>query len=536
MAAKFEMTSDFSKVLADYEKLQSANVRLEQAVGKLVADSKKAETQTTGWFSGWKSELVGMVSGYFTLHAAIGMVTEAMAAQRRIAEEANRVQMTAADSQAEVIKNLGPVSTAHASAFLKSIDDIAKQAGAPQIAPVYQSAASTLSAIGGNEELTKTILANSIPLFRNKMDQLPAFAGSVGDLVGIMGDETKQGVQKAIGLTLQTLQQSRITRLDAFQNAAPAIAAVAAVDTGADRGRAVSEGGALFAAIGGSIKDPEGSLTKTATAMVATKLEDLLPEKDLIGGEGEIRRKGTGLKTLSERMRAVQADPELQREFFFGIKDEFQKAGFRAPIMPVIEQLLKDPNSEAAKRYKEASRAIRPDEKVFAQVLQNLENATPQLVSTGEQRKAAGSVEAFQMQNQAARTAAAKQIMNQSMDASLRGIGDYFLTYGSTWSAFKMRTSDGQSPESAAAAILEGRRNYIVGSNDPNEISRRTPQLPADDRKIVEMLDQQIKILQDLLAKNEAVERNTSQMADSQAKSGSSAANAASIGVQREGR
>jgi hypothetical protein len=341
-----------------------------------------------------------------------------------------------------------------------------------------------------------------------------------------------------ISTVLTTTGQSRITSLAAFKEAAAGIAGATAVDTGADRGRAIREAGAGFAAIGGAIKDPDGALTKTAVSALAIQLERLLPEKDReislseeerakltakrekaktrltkleSGGMSEAdraevekinaeqadidkqlstgrkldkkhtrlsdteraalafkkekldqrkekleketispeqreaetkvlqaeiaqidqeltegaRRKGTGLKTFDERLKAVQASRQLQLEFWDKLEGE-KRASFRGPIAPIIKQLLEDKNSEAAKRYEEAKTKISGDSSSYDQMVKNLQGASTQLKIQEAQSQGTAGVEKFDVTaSTASRRQTAEKVTEEALMRTRTGIIGY---------------------------------------------------------------------------------------------------------------
>lgn len=490
MAVVFKATSEFDDVLKDYDRLARKVVNLEQKNKQLTDGVKNQDKGFKASFTAGVSGLRSMVAGYASWQAAIGLVNTALAEQNRLSEQARTVQMTAADAQAEVIKNLGAVSTAHASEFLQQVQSISKAAGAESVAPVLEAAASTLSGTGGNEALTANILREAVPLFRNKLDQLPDFAGAVGDLASITGADSQEEIRRTVGLVLTTQSQARIASLDAFKNVAPALAAVATTDTSDDRIGALREGGALFAAIGGAIKDPEGALTKTATAEFATALQELLPENDILNVEGDVIRKGTGLKTLSERLARVQGDEKLQREFLQG-SDTFQKASFRGPITPVIAELITNQESEAAQRFRSAFTKVQDDPRVVTQMLSNLSGSTTQLVTANAMREANANVEASQLSPNEARRAASRKILHDTLEQTRPGMFT-FMGDAVNLAAFDMTAGD--NPEKIAIERLRS-REYRVAQGGMNTF-RQEYELDSEAREDLTLLRKNIEILE----------------------------------------
>jgi hypothetical protein len=271
VAVHFEATSDVSKVAADYDKLVRENVRLREKMLAVTKESSSQGSIISSTIGNGVSQLRNMAAGYFSVHGMISLVNAGLEEQKRISQEINRVQMTAADAQAEVVKNLGNVSTEQASRFLKEVEGIAAKTGAPSVAPVYEAAAQTLSAVG-DEQLTKSILSETIPLFKGKMAELPTFAGAVGDLANISGAKSESEIRRIVSLIMSSQKFSRGATLESFKNVAPAVAAVSAVDSSGNRIAAERQALALSGAISSAIADPEMALTKTATAEPRTRV------------------------------------------------------------------------------------------------------------------------------------------------------------------------------------------------------------------------------------------------------------------------
>lgn len=471
MAVIFKADSDFSKVLKDYERMTQRVVTLEEKLKAVTRESGKQDGAFKATFEGGIGQLKAMVGTYISLHGAISLVNTGLNEQKRISAEIHRVQMTAADAQSEVVKNLGNVSTEQASKFLKEIEGIASRGGAPGVAPVYVAAAQTLSAVG-DETLTKSILSESLPFFKSKMEELPTFAGAVGDLANISGAKTEEEVRRIVALVLSSQKYSRGATLDSFKNVAPAVAAVSAVDTSGDRIRAEREALALNAAISTAIADPDMALTKTATAEVATALAELLPERDIIGldkyGGRQVERRGTGLKTMAERLAAVQANVDLQRRFF-DTGEGFQMASFRGPIKPVIQELVSSPDSPIAQKFREAFAGITDDTSIVTQMKKNLSFATPQLGLAESTRKGAAVIEGYQLTSGAGNLAFARSQVEKGLEQT-GGFLDLALGNRIAHGALEAQIASGVDPLLAASDILQTRKSQLMFPLSPMDV------------------------------------------------------------------
>lgn len=443
-------------------------------VAKVHKDASQAADEQGGFVdklgSGLTSQISSLASvaaGYLSVDAAINVVNKSLEEQRELERETLSVFSEVSDTQAEVIKNLGSVSLEDADAFLGNLLNLQTETGFKSAQALNLAAASTLSATGGNQALTLEVVRQVAPLAANDPGQLPELTGAVADIASLIGDESAEGIKRAIGMVLGTQGQARITSLGAFKEAASALAAVDATSSSdqgemsdSERRRAkvteLIEGGAAFAAIGGAIKDPGGAQTKTAVANLASQLEELLPERDVVNAAGEIVRKGTGLKTLGERVEAVQGNEKLQRQFFLGDSASgINPASFRGAVKPVIRAMLTDENSEAAQRFTEALGQIKPDTKNVDQLLTNLVLASPQLAVDSAEKQSAANTQSLALggENMAV-TAAARKITQESLaksreafgfvERTFEGVGDSFDAGDTAFDSVEDKISHGQ--------------------------------------------------------------------------------------------
>jgi hypothetical protein len=558
--------------------------------------------------------LGSLVGGSLSVGAIVAQIRAALEEAKQLREDVLRKQMTVGEAQGETVKMLGTVSTPEASQFLESVERIGKEAGFQDTAMLYLAAADTLSATASDQQLTLAILKQAAPLFKNRPQQIKEFAGAVADLAKIEGSTSEEAIKGTVSEVLSITSQARITSLAAFTEAA---------------GRAVREAGAAFAAIGGSIKDPEGALTKTATSMLATQLERLLPEKDILGPVSEQRRaellrekaqleeklsafqagggdatratqmaklqadadwarqleakatatgaesrdpkvqeaqrvlaqrhgaratqleqqlqqtrdtmpaaaaadaaeaelarkrleqidlqmqgvirKGTGKKTLAERISTVQDSPELQRLFFEGDTQQgIGEASFRGPIEPVIRTLLTSRESEASQRFNTARGAISNDPASYNQLVQNLQQASPQLQLQENVRTAQAITES---RDQGATLSAARAAVEQKAQEALlrtrQGFGIIDRMAESVERNLRPTRDDRANMENEIAQLLVRRERIAGGGTVGRGISREIPVLEnmrgqklletaaiagtPEDRKRLESLDEQAR-------------------------------------------
>jgi len=277
-------------------------------------DLGSAHEKHGGILTGLAGKVMGLFTAYTTVTGAINLFRQAMEGANEVANQQRDAQMTVAEAQAATILNLGPVPTEEATTFLDAIQGLQERLGLKDARSLFQATSGMLSATGGDQALTRTILEQTAPLFKTRPGELPEFASAVADIASMIKAETPKEIAETIGLVIGVQQKARIVEPSAFKEAAASIAGATAVDTEEDRVRAVIEAGAAFAAIGGAIKDPSGSLTKTAVANMAVQLERMMPEKDILGvgiegGVTEAKR-----KELIERQASLRESIQDSKE------------------------------------------------------------------------------------------------------------------------------------------------------------------------------------------------------------------------------
>jgi predicted nucleic acid-binding Zn-ribbon protein len=527
--------------------------------------------------------LAALVTGSLSVGAIVSQIRAAMEEAKALREEQNRKQMDVGEAQGETLKMLGAVETPEAEKFLSSVQQVGEDTKFKDMTQLYLAAADTLSATAGDQEMTLAILKQAAPLFKNRPDQISEFAGAVADLATIQGAKSDEEIKGVISTVLSTTGQARITSLSGFKEIARGIAGAVVSDTSGEKDRAIAEAGAVAAAIGGAIKDPNGAMTGTATSGLASQLERLLPEKDIVesvsderraelldrqaktreklagleaGGESDtpaanlareqlksidqqlagVVRRGTGLRTMSERMQAVQQDVNLQRQFFEGdASQNISAAAFEGPVKPVIRELLTNPQSESAQRFQTAQRAITSDTSSYDQMVRNLQEASPQIRLQQRSSEAESLIENYDLRATEAgnREAIDKQV-NDALDRarSTEGLLTRW-TLGSQQSVQASRAAamdDDQANRFNIARLImrreeiagEGVRgrglatekqreiNRYVGSEDQLTIDQlrkfasissspedqtRLAKLDEEERKSIQLLDQMVQTL-----------------------------------------
>lgn len=433
---KFTATSNFSKVEGDLRKIQRENIKLREEIRKVATESKKGSEEgrrgqqnLSRAVSGGVQSLARQAAAYLSVQAAIQAVNQELEKRIRLENESTSTQIKVADAQAKAIRNLGDVTDKQAKQFLGRVEGLARSTGIKR-EQLLAASSDVLSATGGNRQQTLDILRQAGPLLRDDQAQLGEFGGAVADLQRATG---VKDVKQAIGLVLSTQGQARITGLEGFTNAAPALAAVTGTDSSGDAVRAARQGGALFSAIGAQTADKKGAVSKTATIALATQLQRFLPEEDIVR-PGQETIKGTGLSTLFERIEALQKDATLRQKFLFGDKDRgIAAASFEKEAQTPIRRLLSDPNSAEAQSLRAAFAKISLDAGLVEQKQRQLTGLTAQLSTASAQRQLDVAVEGRQSEDIAgSRRALARRLANESQKIvrqAQRGKFDAFVDF-----------------------------------------------------------------------------------------------------------
>lgn len=509
MPLNWKLTASRNDLLRELEKVQTKlakqAVQLQDVTNKSKAANREAERgarKQVGYISDQISSLKGLAAGSLSLLGIQRQITAELQRQKTINDSIAERRKTLAAREDDVKTNLGKVSTQTAQAFITDLQKIARDANA-DLGAVYSGGSNLLSASGGNQVLSRNILSQTAPLFRNRPETLVDFSGGIGDLAALAGMDkpTEGNIRDLIGLALSTQQQGRITNVADLNKYIQSVAAGTNVDSSKDRIGAMRTSLALNAAVGAMVVDEDGSLTKTAVAEFETSLAQLLPEKDVVRPDGSILRKGTGLQTTMDRFERLLSSEQLQRELIVG-SPTMERMSARGPILPVLQALARGGDAEVYKRFRSAYQEISPDGEFATKLQQNLDT-----VGLGS-----GSLMA-----NAQRAAEEASIVQRDLDGlestadkafeSAQGAGGYdpgFL--GRSWisaQSFLGYRLYGQNRAEAMAYALENNpfRPIRMSTTYPDQADFDRRSLGEQTVKQLEAQDAQIQILREISAK-----------------------------------
>ncbi len=429
MAVTQKFIGDSNQLVKEYEKILAANAKLTQALQNNADLSKKNADSQKDFFMNMKSSLSQQVSslatitaGYLSMQSAIAFATKEIEHQNKVAEESRRKNISVADSQAAIVKNIGDVNQEQLNSFLNKVADIQKQTGFSDRGQLNMAASSVLSATG-DQAKTIEILSAATEFFKDAPADLAKFAGSMADVMKATGDPN---ANRALALMLSIQGQSRFESLDAFKNVAPALASAVVTQGGVDKVQATREAAAVFAGLGQRAGDAEGSVTKTAVANLAANLQKAFPEQGL---------------SFLQRLEMAQGSSQK-------VKDELARSGFEGAMRPIIQDLLSGPDSQTSKMILDAAKNINSSEAFTEQKRQLLRDGTSELAIAGSSRRTDASIEQYELSTDASFTAEVRKKLADSLAKTTTATQAQLLLanfdYGS-----------GNDPAGKAAEILD---------------------------------------------------------------------------------
>jgi len=528
-STKQTFTSDVSQVLRDYEKMAKANTKLEEQLRRQILASKKAATtqqKSAGALRQTASAAVGqvrsMVAGYASLSGAIMLVNRGLQEQNQLNSEIAAKQNSVAGSQSGLLINSLGESDATVEKLFTRIRSINKSTGFGDEAKLTDAVSNLVSATG-DIELSLNVARENAKIFKLRPDELNDASGAVGDIATITGDT--QG-KETIALVLNTQARSRLTSLSDFSNVAQGIAGNSAFDSGEDRTRAAIEAAAFQAALSRSAKDAQGRSVRTGLIGLSSQLAEFLPEKDILGEaispeeekklrrqlrvqsksaaeidqaviDASVVRKGTGLKTLEERINAVQNSPELQRQFFQGT-DGFAGASFEKKVVGPIREALTNKDSQVSRDFRETIEALKAssgDTSIVDKLQNRIDSATNSVQGASAQKQAQANIETAILGSEKARIATSREITSETLRQTRTGIFG-FADDARLLGGFDFGLG-GETPEERAISALANRETQIRKRGGFNLVPE--DELTGAEREDLELIRQQTELLRQLL-------------------------------------
>lgn len=482
-----KFSGDITELERALERARQMHIRLEEQIAKMAKTSKESAKETVSSIdraaSGVASAVTGAVTSFLTINTAISAVSRQIDEIIQKAERAKLANLSVADAQAAVIKNIGQVDAANARQFLGAVSGIAQRTNFGQQAPLLTAASSILSATGGNQQRTLGILETAAPFFRDTPGELATFGGTLGDLMKSSG---MQDPNQAMAFALSVQGQSRFEQLGGFKNVSPVLAGAAIGAPRADRGVVAKQAAALFAAVGSELGDPEGGASKTAVLKLIENLSTVT------GGQGD----------LFQQLAAVQADPSLMTK---GKNGKVWKE-FEGQAKLLMEELASNPNSQVMQSVMSAYGQISSNPADVQTKLDQLNNLTPELRTRGREAATAGALERAQLVESQAMQAQAYDIFRKStQEFSPNSMFGADMPMVGRFSTFN-RIAGNYGTERAI--------EYAIGQLERSQATAINETAWGKDRsRDVEGLGEQIGVLKQMLAELQEIKGATTQTA-----------------------
>lgn len=296
-----------------------------------------------------KSYAVGVLS----VGTAVQAITSELRMQQEMVDRAASAKTTVSESRNIVIRNTDNANVA--GQVLAENSALATKLGISEV-PVNLARASALSATGGDIQASLAAVDIASQFLKDSPTAIPQFAGSLTDLAKVTGTNdalTNLGLLKKVG------ELSRVVDSNAqAQNIPRALIGMRAM------GATTAEASAAFAALTSASADLQGATSGTAGISLAEQLRSFMPEAASMGAA----------------ISALQADPEKAKAFL-------ADASFEKIALGPIEQLLLNPNSEAAKAYRANLAAVPDNTGLRAKGQESLDAFSINELNQTEQRK-----------------------------------------------------------------------------------------------------------------------------------------------------
>lgn len=273
--------------------------------GEALDSNAKSATSFTDALKQTAQGLGGMVAGFVSLTAVIGLLRAEWDAMMERQGRARDATINLASAQEQLIENLGGEDP---EKMFARIRQLSKDTGIDE-AQLTTAMNETLAARGDMslEQVFNAVKTTS-QVKRLNTGALPVMSGAVLDVQKQTGMDDKQ----ALGFLMQLQSQSRVKSMGALaENVTPAIGSV--MEFGADRNTAA----AMVAALSHGMGDTTGAQSKTSAIQLAKQLE-------AFGGKGS---------DLGQLIKDIQADPQLQEIFL-------ANSSFEAAALPAVRSLL----------------------------------------------------------------------------------------------------------------------------------------------------------------------------------------------------
>lgn len=446
--ATIEWVSKDEALVRTLQKTERGMEAIARKMDKVEASSRQAARATISGFEAANTKVAGFVSAFIGVGAVMAAAQQAAQVLKAEWQELKARQQASLDKNVALADVLPSVyrqagGLLSAKEIEAAVEKGSKDTGLGQV-KVGQAIGEALAARGAtNKQEAQGAIDAAVAALKFAPE---ADAQTAAALSGGTTDLQRRfniGPEAAIGYLARVGGQARVTSLrEQVQNINPAIGSLSQF------GMNPQSAGALVSVMTGATGDFTGAMSRTASIQLAKQLTD------------------RGFANPDVGIAALQADPELREAFFKGGKfggKKFAPASFEAASYASMRELLTG-GSALAQNFAAATREVgtfEQGEKTFNQMVGEIGELTPVKLAAG-QRKSGTNIENFLLgRTLDARTAAARNILGQSLDAVNFQGPDMPVRLGRKIN-FEMAAMRGaQDPEVVASMLLRD----TAGSN-----------------------------------------------------------------------
>lgn len=267
--------------------------------------------------------------GYLSVASAIALVNAQLEKTNRLNAEAKAGQMTVADAQAKLMRNMGSLSPKQRAEVISNTKAMATKNKQDEAETTLAVSEAFSAGATPAQALAAVNAAQKLVPERGALGERQTVTGAILDVAKLTKSDdamANAGLIQAMG------EKARVSSIEmTTKNLVPALGAMQAIGGGTPQ-----ENAAILAALT-QVGDTTGAISGTAGTRLAMEMMEAYPEKDTpifdATGKRKGMRAGTGLKTNLERLRRIQSTKETREKFLGTAKFE---AGAIGGIMGLV--------------------------------------------------------------------------------------------------------------------------------------------------------------------------------------------------------
>lgn len=312
-----EAIARFDRLETAFDRQTQKVAKQEQRIESLTNKLRRMETTGLRGQNSLIANAARVAATYFSIHQAIGLVTEGLRMQSRVADEAGRQAMDAARAERSFVMATGDIPRP----LFQFMRSEALRMGAREGISETDVFQTFLHAFSGTEEAPAERVPRALRMFDvmskvakselvNQPNLLSAALNLEKNVFAAEGVPQEQAQEEAVALMLRFLSQSPAVEgqvaLPKFAQALSAEISNARATTREERIEVAKVAAALQSATMSTIADPEGALSRTMQANLGASLrehvgrsgQDLMTALDQVweqGLQGDITKRGRAI-------------------------------------------------------------------------------------------------------------------------------------------------------------------------------------------------------------------------------------------------